>query len=458
MMRNIVFLSIPALREKDLAKLPALNRIMSKGAQAQLTPSFPCVTCPVQANLTTGLLPNKHGITGNGIWTPDTQKLTMWTFTNEAVQQAQLWDLIYHHPDSPRSAVWFPLQAVECEAEFVCTHKPIHHPDGTEELWCYTRWPTLYRDLMKEFGHFPLQNYWGPMANVTSANWVVNTASWFAGQESPEFFYIYLAYPDYAPQRFGVDSPEVDRMLGELNTLLDTLITKFEAAYDAPITWFIAGEYAMTDVDHTLFPNRMLREAGLLKVKKGDGVTPSPIRSVTRDYEKFVGELPDMAESKAFAYCDHQFAHIYIPDHDSDTIRKVAQLFEGKEGVAEVLVGADIEKYGLNHERSGDVILMSTPNSWMAYFWWLDDADAPDFARRVDIHQKPGYDPCEQFIDFATRSIPLDVTRVKASHGAAARDRSQKTVFLCSDAVCLPVKEVRDVDVFHLIMDSTWRK
>ena len=94
----------------------------------------------------------------------------------------------------------------------------------------------------------------------------------------------------------------------------------------------------------------------------------------------------------------------------------------------------------------------------MAYYWWLDDAKAPDFAHRVDIHQKPGYDPCEMFMDFATRSISLDPTVVKASHGAAARDRSQKTVFLTSDARFLPVKELRDVDVFHVIMESTWAK
>ena len=247
-------------------------------------------------------------------------------------------------------------------------------------------------------------------------------------------------------------------MLGELNTLLDSLITKFQAAYDDEITWFIAGEYAMTDVNHTLFPNRMLREAGLLKVKEGDGVTPSPIRSITRDYDVFRGELPDWGESDAFAYCDHQFAHVYVKNHDSETIRKVAQLFDKKEGVADVLVGADIEKYGLNHERSGDVILMSEPTSWMAYYWWLDDEKAPDFARRVDIHQKPGYDPCELFMDFATRSISLDSTVVKASHGAAARDRSQKTVFLTSDARFLTMNELRDVDVFHVIMESTWAK
>ena len=457
-MRNIVFLSIPALRQKDLAKLPALNRLLADGAVTELTPSFPCVTCPVQANLTTGKLPGEHGIHANGLWNPETQKLEMWTFTDEAVQAPHLWDLIYHHPDNPRSAVWFALQAVECLAEYVCTHKPIHNPDGSEELWCYTRYPELYAQLLKEFGHFPLQNYWGPMANIKSANWVVNTAKWLAEHEMPEFFYIYLAYPDYAPQRFGVDSPQVDTMLAELNTLLEDLITHFTEAYDRKITWFIAGEYAMTNVNHTLFPNRILREAGLLQVAANYDNPEQPIRSVTRDYGKFNGELPDMARSRAFAVVDHQFAQVFIPDHDETVIRQVVQLFEGREGVAEVLVGDKIAEYGLSHPRCGDVILVSEPNSWMQYYWWLDDAMAPDFARRVDIHQKPGYDPCEQFIDMATRSIPLDASLVKASHGAPARDASQKTVFLCSDAKYVPEAGLRDIDVFEQIMKAAWNR
>ncbi|MDO4569462.1 MAG: alkaline phosphatase family protein [Planctomycetia bacterium] len=455
-MRNIVFLSIPALREKDLSKLPALQKILApKGSVATLTPSFPCVTCPVQANLTTGALPREHGIVANGLWRPEDKKVEMWTFTNESVETSQLWDLIYHHPDAPHSAVWFPLQAVECSAEFVCTHKPIHHPDGREELWCYTRYPEMYRELLGEFGHFPLMNYWGPMANIKSANWVLDTAAWLARREEPQFFYIYLAYPDYAPQRFGVDSPQVDTMLSELNNLLESLIQRFSEAYDREITWFIAGEYAMTNVDHTLFPNRLLREAGLLRVREGDAQKPTPIRSVARDYDVFEGELPDMDESAAFALCDHQFAHVFVPDHDPATIQRVVDLFEGREGVDEVLVGDGIARYGLEHARTGDVVLVSTPNSWMQYYWWLEDSKAPPFAHRVDIHQKPGYDPCEQFIDPQTHSIPLDATLVRASHGAPARDSSQKTIFLTSHAEFLPCGEIRDTDVFHLIMNST---
>ena len=246
-------------------------------------------------------------------------------------------------------------------------------------------------------------------------------------------------------------------MLAELNDLLEDLITHFTEAYDRKITWFIAGEYAMTDVNHVVFPNRILREAGLLKVAENHRDKLVPIRSVTRDYEIFDGELPDMSQSRAFAVVDHQLAHVYVPDGDRAVIRRIAELFEGREGIAEVLDGDQLAEYGLNHPRCGDLVLVSEPNSWMQYYWWLDDALAPDFARRVDIHQKPGYDPCEQFFDLATKSIPLDVSRVKASHGAPVRDASQKTIFLCSDAQFVPQRELRDIDVYELIMQAAWR-
>ena len=90
------------------------------------------------------------------------------------------------------------------------------------------------------------------------------------------------------------------------------------------------------------------------------------------------------------------------------------------------------KKYAIDHERAGDVVLISTPNSWQAYYYWLDDAKAPKFARTVDIHNKPGYDPVELHFDFATKSIPLDATLIKGSHGAPAASEAQRGVLLSS--------------------------
>ncbi|MDO4550517.1 MAG: alkaline phosphatase family protein [Planctomycetia bacterium] len=457
-MKNIVLISVPTLRRKDLQKLPALNRILQNGTVEDLTPSFPCVTCCVQANMTTGVLPEKHGIVANGLWQPENKKVVMWTATNQAVESPQLWDMIYHHPDHPRSAVWFQLQAVEAEAEFVCTHKPIHNPDGTETLWCYTRPVGLYGEFLEKFGHFPLHYYWGPMTNNAPAKWCVETTCYLAEKEQPEFFYIYMSHPDCQAQRFGPDSPQQMESLDELNTALDEIITRFTAAYDREITWFIAGEYVVTDVDHVIFPNRILRDAHFLSVEEGETWKGGVLHSVARDYETFTGELPNMDKSRAFAMCDHQFAHIYVPDHDSDVIRRIVEMFSGMEGVEEVLVGEDLMKYGLHHPRSGQIVLVSSPNSWMQYYWWNDDTKAPHYARRVDIHQKPGYDALELFLDPVTKGISLDTSLLKGSHGVPARDLSQKTVLVCSSAEAVPEGELRDVDVYKMIMDHAWKR
>ena len=153
------------------------------------------------------------------------------------------------------------------------------------------------------------------------------------------------------------------------------------------------------------YPNRMLREAGLLKVIETDD-----------------GEHLDFADSKAWALADHQFSHVFVQDSDPKMIKHVARLFTKQPGIAEVLTAEGLAEYRLDHPRSGDVVLISEPNSWQAYYWWHDDAKAPQFARTVDIHRKPGYDPVELFFDARTKSIPLNAKLVHGSHGAPANE------------------------------------
>ncbi len=239
-----------------------------------------------------------------------------------------------------------------------------------------------------------------------------------ANSQKPNFFYIYLPHLDYAAQKFGPDSPEAQQALVDLDGALARLIAGFNAAYGGlsaghkiePL-WLVASEYTIWPVDHVMYPNRVLREAGLLAVR-----------------EEADGEHLDLAASKAWALVDHQFSHIFVRGGaDRDGVQK---LFEGRAGIDEVLVGDDLAKYELNHGRSGQVVLVSSPNSWQAYYWWLDDARAPGFARTVDIHRKPGYDPVELFFDPVTRGIPLDASLVKGSHGAPVREEWQQGVIL----------------------------
>jgi hypothetical protein len=434
-MTPLILLSVPGLREKDVAAMPQLREMTAEGQIADLVPSFPCVTCPVQANMTTGQLPRAHGVVGNGFYWRERREVEMWTAANECIERPQIWDFLSHAAGSPTAAAWFLMHLVGCEADYVCTPAPIHNPDGSESLWCYTRPLEFYGALRDELGHFPLQHFWGPMANIRASAWIAASAVSAARRWKPDFLMIYLPHLDYAAQRAGPESPAAGKAVAELDDVLGRLAAAMGEIYGADLLWLVAGEYAITPVDHVAYPNRILRQAGLLAVR-----------------EAADGEQLDLAASKAWALVDHQYSHVFVAGGDAGVTARVAELFRGAAGIAEVLAGAERVRYALDHPRSGEVILVSQPNSWQAYYWWLADDRAPAFARTVDIHRKPGYDPVELHVDPATRSIPLDATLVRGSHGAPAVDHSQRTVLLASRPILPDTPTLADAEVFDIVM------
>jgi predicted AlkP superfamily pyrophosphatase or phosphodiesterase len=435
MPQPLILLSIPGLREKDVAAMPQLREMTAAGQIADLVPSFPCVTCPVEANMTTGRLPNAHGVVANGFYWPQRRQVEMWTSPNECIDRPQIWDILGHADGGLTSAVWFMRHTKGCDADYVCTEAPIHNPDGSESLWCYTRPIELYGTLRDELGDFPLRHFWGPLTNIQSTAWIAASARLAATQWEPDFFHIYLPHLDYAAQRAGPDSPAAAKAVAELDDVLGRLHHAMGEAYGPGLLWLVAGEYAITPVDHVSYPNRVLRQAGLLAVRDGAD-----------------GEHLDLEASRAWAMADHQFSHVFVAGGDAAVAAQVAELFRGQPGIAEVLVGDQRGRYLLDHPRSGEVILISAPNSWQAYYWWLSDDRAPAFARTVDIHRKPGYDPVELFVDPATRSIPLDAALVKGSHGAPAVDARQRTVMLASEPILPPGPTLADTDVFGIVL------
>ncbi|MEW4487063.1 nucleotide pyrophosphatase/phosphodiesterase family protein [Thalassoglobus sp. JC818] len=424
-----VLVSIPGLRAEDLAQMPNLQKIAQRGAARPLQASFPCVTCPVQANLTTGVLPDEHGVIANGFFYRDKGEVELWTAWNECFEAPQIWDQLHTHDPSITSAVWFPMHSKGAGADYICTPAPIHNPDGSESLWCYTKPQELYGELRDELGHFPLMNFWGPIANIKSSNWIIDSAIKAAHQFKPQFSYIYITHLDYAAQKLGPNSPEAQQAVIDLDESLGRLIEGYESSGMGEIRWLIASEYVITEVNDVAYPNRVLRDAGYLHLDERDGL-----------------EYLVPGESPAWAMVDHQLAHVFVKEEQ--TIESVAKLFRDHPLVDEVLVGSERDKYHLNHPRSGEIVLISKPDAWFAYYWWNDDAKAPSFARTVDIHRKPGYDPVEMFIDMPSKQTPLDATLVKGSHGYPG----VPGVLISSTP--LEAEDYRDIDVAKLILSE----
>ena len=435
MAQYVILLSVPGLRERDLSAMPNLARLAAGGGYATLLPSFPAVTCPVQANMTTGRLPREHGVVANGFYWRDQQRVEMWTAWNDCIERPQIWDLLHERDRSITSAAWFALHSKGCGADYICTPAPIHNPDGSESMWCHTRPESLYLELKDKLGHFPLHNFWGPVAGIPSSAWIVASAVTAAQKYRPNFFYIYLPHLDYAAQKAGPDGDAARKALAELDGEIAKLTAGMESAYSEAPLWLVAGEYAIVPVNHVEYPNRVLRDSGLLTVREADD-----------------GEHLDFAASKAWALVDHQFSHVFVQGGDPKVAKRAAKLFKKQPGIAEVVTADKLSKYGLDHPRSGDVVLISEPNSWQAYYWWNDDRQAPRFARTVDIHHKPGYDPVELFFDPKAKAIPLDATLVRGSHGAPAKAAFQQSVLLCSEPGVFVGGQAADIDVAGIVM------
>jgi predicted AlkP superfamily pyrophosphatase or phosphodiesterase len=272
------------------------------------------------------------------------------------------------------------------------------------------------------------------LSNIKSTGWICDSAVWAAREYRPRFTYVYLPHLDYAAQKFGPDSQEAGRAIGELDGAIARLIAGVEAVFgsEKPL-WLVASEYTIVPVGDVVYPNRVLREAGLLAVR-----------------DEPHGEQLDFSATPAWALVDHQFSHVFVADPQN--VERAARLFRGRAGIDEVLVGDQRARYGLDHQRAGDVVLISTPDSWQAYYWWLVDEKAPKYARTVDIHRKPGYDPVEMHLDMATKSTPLDAALVRGSHGAPARDEAQRGMILASEKGVLVGQTMADTDVCDLVL------
>jgi predicted AlkP superfamily pyrophosphatase or phosphodiesterase len=268
------------------------------------------------------------------------------------------------------------------------------------------------------------------MAGKPSTDWIAAAAAEVVKEQGPDLTLVYLPHLDYDPQRFGPAGCNMPAVVRELD---DACAPLLDAAKAAGAQVWVVSEYGHCDVTQPVLPNRALRQAGLLEVR------PGPF-----------GEQLDLYNSRAFAVCDHQLAHVYV--QSPDDIPVVCEVLGTLPGVARVLAGEERRTVQLAHPRSGEVILLASQGAWFAYPFWLDDALAPDYARAVAIHHKPGFDPCELFFDPALRFpklhagrrliqkklgfrmtmdvVPLGAGIVRGSHGLAAANPLDRPILI----------------------------
>ncbi|MFI2433158.1 alkaline phosphatase family protein [Streptomyces sp. NPDC018693] len=430
---RLVVLDIVGLTPNLLRHMPAVTALGERGSRARLDTVLPAVTCTVQSTLLTGELPTVHGAVANGWYFRDLGDVLLWRQHNALVGGEKIWETARRTaPDYTVANVcwWYAMGA---DVDWTVTPRPVYYSDGRKEPDFYTWPPTLHDELTERLGPFPLFTYWGPNAGLPSTQWILAAARQIFDDKQPDLTLVYIPHLDYEPQRSGPDSPETVRAARQLDDALGPLIDHFRRE---GATVVALSEYGIAPASRPVDINRALRRAGLLQVHTQDGM-----------------EYLDPWTSRAFAVADHQIAHVYVRDPaDTDTVAAIVAELDGVDQVW----GAEGKKaHGLDHERSGELVALADPDAWFTYYYWLDDARAPDFARQVEIHRKPGYDPAELLYDdtvpavklkaigsvlrkkagfrYRIRTVPLDPRGVRGSHGRLPDNPDHAPVLLCSE-------------------------
>jgi predicted AlkP superfamily pyrophosphatase or phosphodiesterase len=457
-MNRTAVLNVVGLTEGLLGPhTPRLNAFRQRGRLYPIRPAFPAVTCTAQADYLTGTLPSQHGIVANGWYDRELAEVHFWKQSNHLVQGRKLWDHL--READPRFTCaqlfwWFNMYG---RVDWSITPRPMYPADGRKVFDIYA-WPSSVRaEIKAEVGEFPFFCFWGPAAGVDTAKgsadavsrWIAEAAKWIERRFAPTLNLIYLPHLDYNLQRFGAGA--IDRDLQLIDDVVGDLIGFFDRQ---SVQVVVLSEYGITPVRTPIHLNRLFRREGWLVVREELGL-----------------ELLDCGASKVFAVADHQVAHIYC--QEPALTPAVRALVLAQPGVAGVLDSEAKRARGLDHPRTGDLVAAAAEDAWFTYYYWLDDRLAPDFARTVDIHRKPGYDPVELFLDPAVPAlrlklawrllqkrlgfrtlmdvIPLDATLVKGSHGCRPAKSTDWPVLFTACPECVPSPILNSTDVFTVL-------
>lgn len=457
-MKRTVVLDVVGLTPSLLGpNTPQLRELAHRGAIATIEAITPAVTCSVQSTYVTGELPRVHGSVANGWYFRDLAEVWLWRQSNALVGGEKLWDTARARDSRFRCAKLFWWYNMYASVDWAVTPRPIYRANGRKLPDIHSAPPQLRDELQAKLGTFPLFNFWGPRADIRSSQWIADCALEVERLHQPTLSLVYLPHLDYALQKFGPEGAQIPAALREIDAVCGQLIERFE---HAGVRVIVLSEYGITSVRGPIHVNRALREAGLIGWREEQGE------------EHF-----DAGASRAFAVADHQVAHVYV--RDPGQVAEVKALLESLDGVERVLDEDGKRCCGLDHPRAGELVAVSAADRWFSYYYWLDDARAPDYARTVDIHRKPGYDPAELFIDPALHApmlrvgarmfqskvlnqralldvIPIDASMVRGSHGRPTDRAEDGPLLITNTPELLGVSTLDSLAVKQLLLDHVF--
>ena len=453
-MTKTIVINIVGLTKRLIGEhTPFIKAFLEKGKSSFIKPVLPAVTCSAQSTYLTGKWPSEHGIVGNGWYFKEENEVKFWRQSNQLVQAPKIWDILKQEDKNFTCSNMFWWYNMYTTADYGVTPRPNYLADGRKIPDVYS-YPSNLRDrLQDKLGTFPLFNFWGPKTSIKSSQWIADATIETDKLYDPTLTLVYLPHLDYNLQRHGNNFDKIAKDLREIDEVVKDLIFYYESKNSHII---LLSEYGITDVNKPIHLNRVLRKNNLLALREERGL-----------------ELLDAGASEAFAVADHQICHVYIKNKAN--LKKIKSIIASIDGVENVYEKSELNAINLDHNRSGDLVVLATTDAWFTYYFWEDDKKAPDYARMVDIHKKPGYDPVEMLtnpndklvmlkvawklvkkkLGFRTilDIIPLNANLIKGSHGVTPSNKEDYPLFITNNSRYSSKSEIMAIEIFEIIKE-----
>jgi predicted AlkP superfamily pyrophosphatase or phosphodiesterase len=451
-----VVVDVPGLSADLLGDdTPHLSALAGDGRLRPLRSLLPAVLPTVHATLITGAPPRVHGCVGSGWYFRELAEVRLGPTSARLVGGEPVWEEGRRRDPAFTAAQVFWSHGMYSTADVAVAARPVPagEPGAPFDLW--TQPSPLGRELVRRQGAFPGARHWGPGAGIAAARWIAGAARYVYDTRRPTLTLVSLPYLDRELTRFGPGSREGGRAVREIDELCGELVEHLRR--DGARVVLLSG-FGIAPVGGAVHVNRALREADLLRVRDEPGTF-------------------DPGLSEAFAFADHQVAHVYV--RRPERIAEVRRLLERLPGVDAVLDAGGKRAAGLDHPRSGELVAIARPDRWFTYYHWLEDDPPPPRARTVDP-QKPGFDPAELLVDPAVRLpvlrfaasrlraalglpprlalTPVDASLVRGSHGRAETDPRRGPLLISTEPGLLGAGAVAIADVKALLLDHVFEE
>ncbi len=451
-----VVVDVPGLSADLLGDdTPHLSALAGDGRLRPLRTVLPAVLPTVHATLITGAPPRVHGCVGSGWYFRDLAEIRVEPSSARLLGGEPVWEEGRRRDPAFTAAQVFWSMGMYSTADVSVAARPVPPADGPEPFALWTQPSPLGRELTRRMGAFPGRRHWGPAAGLAAARWIAGAARYVYDTRRPTLTLVSLPYLDRVLQRFGPGSREGERAVREIDELAGELVEHVRR--DGARVVLLSG-FGVSAVGGAIHVNRALREADLLRVREEQGTL-------------------DPGLSEAFAFADHQVAHVYV--RRTERIAEGRRLLERLPGVDGVLDAGAKRAAGLDHPRSGELVAVARADRWFTYYHWLEDDPPPSRARTVDPG-KPGHDPAELLVDPAVRLpalrfalsraraalglsprlelTPVDASLVRGSHGRLETDPRRGPILISTEPGLLGAGTVALADVKALLLDHVFEE